>query len=59
MYAMETWTLKCVFGNKRGMESLISWDCVLKQVTENISSVISYLECDDHLVFILEIEAYK
>lgn len=56
-YAMETWGLKCVFGNNRKMESLISWDSVLKQVTENVSSVINHLECGDHLVFILETEA--
>lgn len=54
---METWALKCAFGNNRRMESLISWDYVLKQVTENISSVINYLECGDHLVFMLETEA--
>lgn len=48
--------LRCVFGNHRIMERLISWDSVLKWVTENITSVISHLECGDYLVFILETE---
>lgn len=43
-HAAETRELMCAFGNNRGTEILTSWTSDLNWLTDNVSSVINYLD---------------